>query len=325
MPTVKRLSYDAYTVGWICALPLELTAAKVMLDESHENLPQPPSDHNTYTLGVISGHNVVIAGLPLGVYGTTSASTVAASMLSTFPAIRFGLMIGIGGGVPSKGADIRLGDVVVSKPTGTYSGVIHYDFGKTVEDGRLQRIATLNKPPEVLLTAVTELQSRYLAGKGRIMEILAETVVKDSKLSLFTYRGQHRDLLFNAEYDHVRDGEMCDSCDQSRLVSRQTRLSHAPEIHYGLIASGNLVMKHGRTRDRIAQEIGILCFEMEAAGLMDHFPCLIIRGICDYADSHKNKEWQRYAAATAAAYAKELLSVTPVAKAKNSIFLDGSM
>ncbi|KAL2012539.1 hypothetical protein VTN00DRAFT_64 [Thermoascus crustaceus] len=68
-------------------------------------------------------------------------------------------------------------------------------------------------------------------------------------------------------------------------------------------------MKHGRTRDKLAQELGILCFEMEAAGLMDNFPCLVIRGICDYADSHKNKIWQEYAAATAAAYAKELLSV----------------
>jgi hypothetical protein len=48
---------------------------------------------------------------------------------------------------------------------------------------------------------------------------------------------------------------------------------------------------------------------MEAAGLMISFPCLVIRGICDYADSHKNKTWQPYAAGTAAAYAKEMLSV----------------
>jgi nucleoside phosphorylase len=72
------------------------------------------------------------------------------------------------------------------------------------------------------------------------------------------------------------------------------------------------MMKHGMTRDKIAHELGILCFEMEAAGLMDHFPCLVIRGICDYCDSHKNKQWQEYAAATAAAYAKKLLSVISV-------------
>jgi hypothetical protein len=55
----------------------------------------------------------------------------------------------------------------------------------------------------------------------------------------------------------------------------------------------------------------MLCVEMEAAGLMDELSCLVICGICDYADSHKNKRWQPYAAATAAAYAKELLSIIP--------------
>jgi nucleoside phosphorylase len=69
------------------------------------------------------------------------------------------------------------------------------------------------------------------------------------------------------------------------------------------------VIKDGQFRDRIAQELGVICFEMEAAGLMDSFPCLVIRGICDYADSHKNKRWQPYAAATAAVHAKELLGV----------------
>lgn len=89
-------------------------------------------------------------------------------------------------------------------------------------------------------------------------------------------------------------------------------------MHYGLVASGNQVMKHGRTRDRWARELGILCFEMEAAGLMDYFPCLVIRGICDYADSHKNKQWQEYAAATAAAYAKEILLVIPAIQISKS-------
>jgi nucleoside phosphorylase len=80
-----------------------------------------------------------------------------------------------------------------------------------------------------------------------------------------------------------------------------------PAIHYGLIASANQVMKDATVRDALTEEKGVLCFEMEAAGLMNHFPCLVIRGICDYADSHKNKQWQGYAAMTAAAYAKELL------------------
>ena len=117
------LSHEDYTVGWICALPLEMSAAKMMLDETYSNLPQPDTDHNAYTLGRINGHNVVIACLPSGVYGTTSAATVGSQMRCTFPKIQFGLMVGIGGGVPCHSADIHLGDVVVSQPTGGSSGL----------------------------------------------------------------------------------------------------------------------------------------------------------------------------------------------------------
>ena len=95
------------------------------------------------------------------------------------------------------------------------------------------------------------------------------------------------------------------------LGLNRSEMEDNPAIHYGLIASGNLLMKDALTRDTLAKEKDVLCFEMEAAGLMNHFPCLVIRGICDYADSHKNKKWQPYAAATAAAYMKELLSVIP--------------
>jgi hypothetical protein len=72
-----------------------------------------------------------------------------------------------------------------------------------------------------------------------------------------------------------------------------------------------MVMRDGVARDEIAQPLSALCFEMEAAGMMDNLQCLPIRGICDYSDSHKNKEWQNYAAATAAAYARELLEGLP--------------
>src|ERR1700722_2881046 len=128
------LHHHDYTVAWVCALPLEMAAAKSMLDEIHPDLPTN-YDQNTYVLGKIRAHNVVIACLPSGVYGTTSAATVANQLLFTFRSIRFGLMVGIGGGAPSKDADIRLGDVVVSKPTSDFGGVVQYDFGKTVGEG----------------------------------------------------------------------------------------------------------------------------------------------------------------------------------------------
>src|SRR5436305_9523916 len=95
----------------------------------------------------------------------------------------------------------------------------------------------------------------------------------------FTYPGTQHDSLYEAEYNHERGSAMCSKCDAGRLVYRDPRSSESTVIHYGLIASSNQVMRHGATRDRLRQELNVLCFEMEAAGLLDNFPCLVIRGI----------------------------------------------
>lgn len=303
-----RLSHDAYRVGWISALPLEKTAAIAMLDASHASLPQPKSDNNTYHLGEIGDHNIVIACLPSGRYGLTSAAVVSQQMLATFPSIELGLMVGIGGGVPSTLADIRLGDIVVSKPTGLFPGVVQYDYGKALGDGSFHRTGSLNNPPDRLLTAISDLEANNRLGNNNIALHLNNAAnMHPSMTASFIYPGVDEDILFEASYVHEDDQRSCSSCDRSNIIRRSPRESTAPRIHYGLIASANQVMKNAQTRDKLGEELGILCFEMEAAGLMNHFPCLVIRGICDYSDSHKNKQWQDYAAATAAAYARELL------------------
>ncbi|KAF3396373.1 hypothetical protein F1880_007322 [Penicillium rolfsii] len=302
----RHLSHHDYTVGWVCTLPVELTAAQEMLDEEHQDLPLNHNDSNIYTLGSIGDHNVVLACLPVGQTGSISAAAVAVQMKNTFPAIRFGLMVGVGGGVPSEKADIRLGDVVVSQPGNGHGGVVQYDFGKSIPGG-FERTGFLNAPPPILLAAVTKLQS-YL---DRRKSDLPPHLLKLSNLPKFGRNEAGNDELFEAEYNH-RGGDSCRLCTGARMKQREERKSTAPIIHYGTIASGNQVMRNGVERDNISLEFGgVLCFEMEAAGLMNTFPCLVIRGICNYADSHKNKRWQPYSAGTAAAYAKELLRVIP--------------
>src|SRR4029077_18274132 len=135
-----------------------------MLDEEHPKLSQLPTDNNVYTLGAISGHNVVISCLPSGVYGTASATAVAMQMRSTFPAIQFGLLVGIGGGAPSQHVDIRLGDVVVSMPSGNSSGVTQYDYGRAIHDSHFEQTGSLNKPPQILLSAISRLTTNYELG-----------------------------------------------------------------------------------------------------------------------------------------------------------------
>ena len=298
-------------MGWICALPKEMAVAQAMLDDIHPPLPQNASDRNNYILGRMGVHNVVIACLPAGAMGTASTARVANNMLSTFKWLRFGLTVGIGGGVPGV-RDIRLGDVVVGDPRGLFGGVIQYDFGKTVQDDKFVRTGSLNRPPDILLTAVSRLQADHDRDHPKLWDYLEKMLTQYTRLSMaFSHPGVEHDLLYPYDYDHnpSDDEEPCKQCDSDKLVQRIPRRTHLPFIHYGLIAAGNQVVRSGKTRDRLRKDLDVLCFEMEAVGLVDLFPCLVIRGICDYSDSHRNKKWQGYAAATAAAYAKELLSV----------------
>ncbi|KAK1636122.1 hypothetical protein BDP81DRAFT_461465 [Colletotrichum phormii] len=338
LPATYR--HDQYTVGWICALAKEQTAAIAMLDKEHPNLPQANNDYNTYTLGSLWGHNIVIACLPKGMYGVVPAATVATRMLATFPAIKFGLMVGIGGGIPPK---VRLGDIVVGSPTDKFPGVVQWDLGKDEEGGTFKRKGALNNPPMLLSTALQKLDSRHELRGSKVAEYLEEMVKRYPNL-----KEQHgksdklEDRLFKTEYPHAKgvrrtaegkangDGkgdsgtslkaekvgekeneEGCANCDRDMLRIREPR---GVQVHYGLIASGNRVIKDAIKRDQLKEDLGadVLCVGMEAAGLVNNFPCLVIRGICDYADSHKNDIWQKYAAASTAAFAKELLEyVTP--------------
>ncbi|KAH7186730.1 nucleoside phosphorylase domain-containing protein [Fusarium oxysporum] len=299
---------EDYTIGWICALQEEYEAACRMLDDELEG-PETSdaNDNNTYVFGRISEHKVVIGCLPDGRYGIRSAAVVARDMVRSFPSLRFALMVGIGGGAPTPERDIRLGDVVVSVPQGKLGGVIQYDFGKRLPNGRFQQTSQLNSPPEVLLGAIPEMRRQHNDPRkpDRILEHLK--LMEDMP----EYQRPAEDRLYRAVYEH-QGGISCASCATNALEERPLRVTkRAITVHYGTIASANSVMKNAEERDKYARdpELNVLCFEMEAAGLMNNFPCLVIRGICDYSDSHKNDEWHRYAALAAAAYTRELLHI----------------
>lgn len=191
------LAHEDYTVGWICALTTERIAAQAMLDELHSGLPRHANDSNIYVLGRIAQHNVAIACL--AEYGTVSAAKAATMMRFSFPSIRFGLMVGIGGGIPSASVDIRLGDIVVSAPTEKEPGVVQFDLGKKGDD--FQRKGTLNKPPTLLLNAVKAVQVKY-----NLDEELSKHISKGFKrwfpkwAAEREYLGAEFDRLFVADY-----------------------------------------------------------------------------------------------------------------------------
>lgn len=310
-PLSTPMRYENYTVAVICTINFEMSAVRFMLDREHPRLPPKQGDSNLYVLGELSGHNVVVAYLP-GIQGKGAAATVATNLARTFPSVEWRFLVGIGGGVPSDKHDIRLGDVVISMPDGQYGGVVQYDLGKDTEDN-FQLKGFLLPPPAMLRGAVELMQSDHLMADNKVEEFLVQMLRKRSRLSIYQRPLTEHDVLFHADYPHVGSGSTCEHCDKTKTIRRSPRQFSGPEVHYGLVASGDRVMRSATKRNASTGSLGdILCFEMEAAGIATEFPCIVIRGISDYADSHKNDAWQHYAAAAAAASAKELLSYISV-------------
>lgn len=329
--TKKKLAHEDYVVGWICPMRVEYTAALLMLDEEHENLGQDVTDENTYTLGSINGHNVVLATLPKT--GNSPTARVMTNMSRTFQALRFYLLVGIGGGIPVKTDDgpVRLGDIVISE------GVIQHDRGKFEASG-FKLKGTLAPPPQVLLAATnTLLAKRDMMDDDPLLGHLSRIDTSKRRLKRYQFPGRRRDHVYEPSYTHLVKGATCDEakCDPSKRILRgpsdetfESLDLEQPDItiHQGTILSGETVMKNGAQRDAIAKPLDAICYECEAAGAMSSVPCLVVRGISDYADSHKNDDWHGFGSAVAAAYARQLFFHLPIDKVKEcSVPLQGSV
>jgi nucleoside phosphorylase len=322
-----RVGRDEFEVAIICALPLEANAVLSLFDQFFDNDPsltyRDPTDPNSYSLGVMGGRNVVLAHQPL--MGKATAASVAAFCACSFRRVKLALLVGVCGGVPVKKnkEEILLGDVIISK------GVMQYDFGRQFSDGFRRKIDvehSLGRPNQRIASLLARLETQV--HRRRLQEQITQHLSEIDDPVL--YPGEMDDKLFPPNYRHQHHrAEVCSTCadctdltdpiceraieatcaelecDNTQLVKRTRRNQrYSPTVHIGSIASGDSVIKSGVHRDGISQEAGIIGFEMEGAGVWDTIPCVIIKGVCDYADSHKNKLWQEYAAATAAACAK---------------------
>lgn len=247
--------------------------------------------------------------------------------------------------------EILLGDVVISRAVVQYDFGRKYPekfiHKNTFEDNlgkATKNIQSLLKNFETDrgLSLLQSQTSQFL------IQIQNKRTGKNNRLlSKYRYPGTAKDKLFRSDYRHMHrgfNGHYCNICDDNsgavcedalnatceelgceencfvereRLQEKQElelnshEEAQAPAIHLGAIASGDTVLKSGRDRDEIAEKEDVIAFEMEAAGIWDEIPCIIVKGVCDYADSHKNKKWQDFAAATAAAAAKALLHRYP--------------
>lgn len=300
----------AFTVAIICALPFEADAIQTLFDchwdEEGTVYDKALGDPNAYSAGTIGRHSIVL--VHMSNMGTTSAAVAAASCRSSFPNIRLALVVGVCGGVPfpSNGPEMMLGDVVVS------DGVIQYDLGRRVpsqfliKDTLYDSLGRPNAEVRALLAKLKGLHGRRRM-ENKIVEYLA-VLRREPGLAAIPPTTAP-DKLFEAAYHHAFQDMSCEQAGcNGKLVQRdRAKRDHRPVVHFGLMASASTVMKSAEDRDKIAAATNVIAFEMEGAGVWDVFPCVVMKGVCDYADSHKNKEWQRYAAACAASCAKAFL------------------
>ncbi|KIV84987.1 hypothetical protein PV11_00730 [Exophiala sideris] len=328
--TAPRDRYD-FKVALICALPLEAECLQAVFDKFWEDdgrkYGKAAGDANVYTTGVIGEHNVVLAHLP-GM-GTVSAAAVAGALRVSFPNTKLALVVGICGGIPygENQEEIVLGDVIISQ------ALVQYDFGRQYPGGFKRKTGvrdTLGRLSPEIQGNLAKLETRRY--KQRIRNNIA-TFLQDiqRKLPGTNHPGLANDVLYNSSYVHRhyppticdecgKDDEICEvalkteceqlGCESSMRSTRTNSTSSTkerPVAHFGIMGSGNTVMKSGQHRDRMAQADEIIGFEMEGAGVWDYLPSIVVKGVCDYADSHKRKGWQHYAAATAAACTKALL------------------
>ncbi|KAK6356002.1 hypothetical protein TWF718_000375 [Orbilia javanica] len=257
-----------YTVGWICALPKEQVAAISMLDEQHSDLHFSKPPNDANNYTLGSIHQHNVVITCLPLKCYGTNQAARAAAEMFSTFPSIRVVLMVGIGAGIP-PKVQLGDVVISTEW------VQWDFGKA-KDGGFEPIDKRYYPPTELSTAMAKLQVDH-DSRGRTMIP-----------------------------DYLKDLES----KSPHLKQQYTSIGNPKnaKIHYGLIASGNQVVKYEILRDGINRrfEDNILCIEMEAAGLVG-VPAVVIRGICDYADTNKNDDWQEYAAAVAAACAKELL------------------
>lgn len=304
------LNYDDYTIAWLAVLPIEAEAALGMLDKQHEGqFESVRGDDYIYVGGEINGHNVVVATWPAGQnYGVGAAAALVNQVKARFSNIWFALLVGVAAGLPNlsptdlaKRRDIRLGDVLVCVPEKASSGIIHYDLGKDTESGFMLN-GRQAETPAIVRAAIGNIQltKKRPFETGNMFAIQLAVFQNDAEDVKFRCRSQEEDTLFASSKEEGAP---------QTLIEREPRdESERTQVWYGNIGSGSSMMRNARRRDELRDTYDLIGLEMEAAGIMNTLPTGVIRGVCDYGDGQKNKDWQPYAAAVAAVYAKGILN-----------------
>ena len=315
-------------------------------DDDGDQYGRAEGDRNTYTTGRIGKYNAVLVLLShMGKASAASAAaSIRSSFARLQLGLLVGICGGVPR--PGSDADeILLGDVVISKAVVQYDFGKQYPDKFVRKDTVEDNLGKPNKDVRNLVAAfeTDRGRDRLRERTAYFLQELQANATRRQRRDKYKYPGTAQDELFESSYRHKhqvlptcicrdchgRYDPICDEavnssceklkCDKRCLVARD-RLwmrrkleeddnlkAQEPTIHIGAIASGDTVMKSGEVRDRIAREEDVIALEMEGAGIWEEVPCIVVKGVCDYADCHKNKIWQNFAAATAASASKAIL------------------
>ncbi|KAL4907652.1 hypothetical protein BDW74DRAFT_147925 [Aspergillus multicolor] len=310
---------EDYKVAIVCALPEATDAVRYLLDkvfdERSAKLGKAERDPNVYNNGRMGRHNVVVC--QIYDVGKAAASGVISSMWASYTNIEIVLLVGICDGLPSSREEKRqrgFGDVIIS------DSMMEYDRGKYL---------------------VHEIESKtHVKGHNREVATLLRTLKSEIDCMVFEQRLAANLASLQREHTgYERPHSLASSHQQRQLVSRESKdkgkatgtelvavncaagatdedpefskqsIKNGVQLHIGRFASGDMVLKAAEKRDELARKHDAIGFEMEAPGLWDFtVPCLVIKGISDFADSNKNDEWRKFSCATGAAAAKTFLT-----------------
>jgi nucleoside phosphorylase len=328
-------SRGGFEIAIICALPMERDTVEVLMTRHYKDegyhYGKVMHDDNTYTLGELGSKPIVLVA-PRDV-GTTSTRQLATSLRISFPNILYAFVVGIAGAAPfiydgDKWApsNIQLGDVIIS------THVIEYDFGKTYDNGFRRKTDVENalpRAPADVTNFLNTFSRHHSAAYRRILQKTNSDIAQHDGLQEDNYKhpGLDRDKVFPLTYRHKHQDptscticsactewyhEVCAealeaSCEMLGCKPSRSNPIHDTKIHFGRYASGNSVMKSGYRRDILIKEDNVIGFEMEGAGAWEVFGTIVVKGVVDYADSHKNKRWRGYPAARAALCAAAMI------------------
>ncbi|KAL4908820.1 hypothetical protein BDW74DRAFT_174053 [Aspergillus multicolor] len=306
-----------FRIAILCPLPLEAEVVKPLFDQIYRPIDYPSlgkasGDPNAYTLGRIGNYDVVLVHMPGA--GKAIAASVATHLKVSYPRIELAFLIGICGGVPFTGESIKeqsnknihLGDVMIS------TGIVDYDRVFPGSGDKITPEETLGRPSPEIRSFLSQIKTRHEA----LTNAQRHYLVKIQQGVQAPCPGFQDDVLYSDDFIHEDDGYQSvlgpkvNEVNEA-VVARRRESDVLPFLHFGALASGDSVIMSAEVRDNIARRFGVIGFEMEGAGVWDSFPCILVKGVSDYADSHKSKNWQYFAAASSAACMRAMLDEMP--------------